>query len=82
MASAATPCRRSASRAEPKRRAQSRHRPRRGSQPGVLAVTSETRSAATAVAATRSSAAVERWQTGQWKGRSTAASTGATGEEA
>ena len=44
IASAETEWRRSASRAVPNRRAQSRHRPRRGSQPGVFALTSETRS--------------------------------------
>ncbi len=81
IASAETEWRRSASSAFENRRAQSRHRPSRGSQPGVLALTSETRSGSIALAGTRSSAAVDRWQVGQWKGRS-AASEGTAGEEA
>ena len=63
------------------RRAQSRHRPSLGSQPGVFALTSETRSGSMALAETRSPAEIDRWQVGQWKGRS-AGSEGAAGEEA
>src|SRR3954471_2002187 len=70
IGSAGIEWRRKDSRALPKRRAQSRQRSRRGSQPGVFAVTRETRSGSTSSVPTRSSSDMERWQIGQWKGRS------------
>ena len=66
IASAETAWRRSDSSAVVNRRTQSRHRPSRGSQPGVFALTSETRSGSIPLAGTRLSPGIDRWQVGQW----------------